>query len=552
MTEPELQAKLEELLSLPSENEVVEFKEAKTSYDIEKLGQYFSALSNEANLAGRPCAWLVFGVVDKTHEIIGSTFKQQGVELNKLKKVIADKTTNRIGFQGVYDLKVNSKRVVMFQIPSAPAGLPMAFDGHYYGRDHESIVALNSEKYERIRTQSSPDWSSEIVTDASIVDLDEEAVSKAKFEFLRRNPQKKDDLEDWSDHKFLDKAKLTRNGRITRTAILLLGKEESEHFLGSCDAKIRWVLKNSFGETEGSEIICLPMLLAIDKVYLKIRNIEYRYAKEGTLFPEKLLRYDPFNIREPLNNCIAHRDYALSGRINVVEFENEKLVFSNVGTFIPGSVERVVKRDTPEERYRNTFLVEAMRNLNMVETEGGGIKKVFKNQKERFFPLPEYEFTDGKVTVTIQGKVLDMEFARILAQNQALTLDDIMLLDKVQKRKAVTKSELQYLRLGGFIEGRNPNIFLSFHVVKPIPSDKLKVDYMNNKGLDDKYIRKMILDYLRQFPNSKKNTLETLLIPKMSSLLNEQKKKKKISNLLFALKMKGLITVNNSYEWSLG
>lgn len=552
MTEPELQAKLEELLSLPSENEVVEFKEAKTSYDIEKLGQYFSALSNEANLAGRPCAWLVFGVVDKTHEIIGSTFKQQGVELNKLKKVIADKTTNRIGFQGVYDLKVNSKRVVMFQIPSAPAGLPMAFDGHYYGRDHESIVALNSEKYERIRTQSSPDWSSEIVTDASIVDLDEEAVSKAKFEFLRRNPQKKDDLEDWSDHKFLDKAKLTRNGRITRTTILLLGKEESEHFLGSCDAKIRWVLKNSFGETEGSEIICLPMLLAIDKVYLKIRNIEYRYAKEGTLFPEKLLRYDPFNIREPLNNCIAHRDYALSGRINVVEFENEKLVFSNVGTFIPGSVERVVKRDTPEERYRNTFLVEAMRNLNMVETEGGGIKKVFKNQKERFFPLPEYEFTDGKVTVTIQGKVLDMEFARILAQNQALTLDDIMLLDKVQKRKAVTKSELQYLRLGGFIEGRNPNIFLSFHVVKPIPSDKLKVDYMNNKGLDDKYIRKMILDYLRQFPNSKKNTLETLLIPKMSSLLNEQKKKKKISNLLFALKMKGLITVNNSYEWSLG
>jgi ATP-dependent DNA helicase RecG len=310
-------------------------------------------------------------------------------------------------------------------------------------------------------------------------------------------------------------------------------------------------LKDIKGDTLSSEIYCPPFLLAIDKVYQKIRNIKYRYTKEGTLFPEEVLRYDPFNIREPLNNCIAHRDYTISGRINVVEVENDRLIFSNVGTFIPGSVEEVVQKDTPEERYRNTFLVEAMRNLNLVESEGGGIKKVFKNQTIRFFPLPDYEFGNGKVVVTIQGKVLDMEFARILAQNQSLRLEDIMLLDKVQKRKKLSKPELSYLRKEGFIEGQASNPYLSFHVVKPIQSDLLKVDYMNNKSLDDDYFRKIILEYLRKFPKSKRAALETLLIPKLSAILDQEKKKKKVDNLLYALKKKDLIKVNDNKEWEL-
>ena len=62
--------------------------------------------------------------------------------------------------------------------------------------------------------------------------------------------------------------------------------------------------------------------------------------------------------------------------INLIEAQ-DRLVFSNYGTFIPQSVEKVVLEDAPEETYRNRFLVQAMFNLNMVDTVGGGIKKIF-------------------------------------------------------------------------------------------------------------------------------------------------------------------------------
>ena len=67
MTVEELTNILDSLLILPAETEVVEFKRAERNFDDRDLGQYFSALSNEANLKGRPCAWLVFGVENHTH-----------------------------------------------------------------------------------------------------------------------------------------------------------------------------------------------------------------------------------------------------------------------------------------------------------------------------------------------------------------------------------------------------------------------------------------------------------------------------------------------------
>jgi ATP-dependent DNA helicase RecG len=58
----------------------------------------------------------------------------------------------------------------------------------------------------------------------------------------------------------------------------------------------------------------------------------------------------------------------------------DQLIFTNLGSFIPGSVERVVKEDAPEEHYRNRYLASAMFNLKMVDTAGGGIKKIFNYQ----------------------------------------------------------------------------------------------------------------------------------------------------------------------------
>ncbi|MDR1951345.1 MAG: transcriptional regulator, partial [Bacteroidales bacterium] len=223
---------------------------------------------------------------------------------------------------------------------------------------------------------SEEDWSEKIVKDATLDDLDPQAILKARENYKEKYPTLAEEVGKWDDITFLNKAKLTLNGKITNTAILLLGKDESEHFLVSADAKIRWILKNLDNRDKDYEIFCIPFILAIDKVLAKIRNLKYRYIPDGTLFPREVLRYDPFVIRESLNNAIAHQDYTEGGRINVVEFEDDHIIFTNLGSFIPGTVEKVIDKNAPEERYRNKFLSTAMLNLNLVDTIGSGIIKM--------------------------------------------------------------------------------------------------------------------------------------------------------------------------------
>ena len=132
MTKKELIDKLNELRSLSAENEVVEFKEAKNSYDFSKLGKYFSALCNEANLKNADCAWLVFGIKAKGHTIVGSKFRRNHADLDNLKGEIAGKTTNRVTFLEIYELQLPDGRAVMFQIRAAPNGITMAEMAKFY------------------------------------------------------------------------------------------------------------------------------------------------------------------------------------------------------------------------------------------------------------------------------------------------------------------------------------------------------------------------------------------------------------------------------------
>ncbi len=538
MTAKELEYILQQLRSLGAENEVAEFKEAKNSFDFSRLGKYFSALSNEANLKGKPCAWLVFGVENKHHSIVGSQYRPQRKDLDSLKSEIANKTTNRITFIEIHELALPAGRVVMFQIPAAPKGLPIAFDGHYYGRDGEALAPLNLEEIERIRAQATAeDWSAAIVPHASIADLDTEAIKAARAYFISKFPEKAEEAAQWDDVTLLNKAKVTIKGKITRAAIILLGKEESEHFLSPAEAKIRWLLKDAKGNDKDYLIVSCPLLLAIDQVYAKIRNLKYRYLKEGTLFPDEVTQYEPYTIREALNNCIAHQDYTKHGRINVVEMDDQ-LVFTNLGTFIPGNVERVVKEDAPEEHYRNRFLATAMFNLKMVDTVGGGIRKMFNFQRERFFPMPDYDLSGGKVKVTITGKILDMDYARLLARHKELTLEEIIMLDKVQKKLPLAKEEEKHLKAKKLIEGRKPNYFLAIDVAQKTGQ---KAAYTKNKAFDDAYYADLIEKAIREHGSVERGDVDELLWKKLPDVMNDYQKKNKINNLLSKMRKAGRI-----------
>ena len=227
------------------------------------------------------------------------------------------------------------------------------------------------------------------------------------------------------------------------------------------------------------------------------------------------------------------------------------MVFTNYGRFIPKSVEDVVLHDSPEEYYRNPFLVEAMRKLGMIETQGGGIRKVFNFQKQRFFPLPEYNLSENKVKVTITGKVINEEFAKILINNPEITLEDIILLDKVQKQVQLSLDELKYLRSKKFIEGRRNGIFLSHDLIKKTGNKELLAEYVRNKSFDNDYYKKLILEYIAKSEKVKRSEIDNLVIPKLSEVLSKKQKKDKIRNFLFALGKEGKIVSREYATWEI-
>lgn len=138
-------------------------------------------------------------------------------------------------------------------------------------------------------------------------------------------------LKKLSDIEVLNKAGITIKGKITRTALLLLGKSEAKYFFDGFIPRITWTLYNADNSVKAYEHFDIPMLMAVDKVYSRIRNVKYRYiAGQQTLFPDEVDQYEPELIKEIINNCIAHQDYRLRGKINVEEFE-DRLVFINEG-----------------------------------------------------------------------------------------------------------------------------------------------------------------------------------------------------------------------------
>jgi ATP-dependent DNA helicase RecG len=452
---------------------------------------------------------------------------------------MARETSPRATFIDVHTVVKDGKKTLLYEIPAAPKGQPISWKGHYYGRDGESLGALNQIEYETIRSQITQlDWSAKVIERASISDLSKEAIEFARIQYKEKNPKLKNEIDTWNDEVFLDKAKITIKGQITNTAILLLGDSESEHFINPATARITWILKDKDNIEKDYEHFYSPFLLSVGDVASKIRNLKYRYIKLGSLFPEEVDQYDPYIIREALHNCIAHQDYTLGGKIVVVENEDGFITFTNSGHFIPKSVEEVVTSESPEPKYRNTFLVGAMVNLNMIDTIGSGIKRMYIIQRKKFFPLPDYDISDNKVKVGIAGKVVDLNYARKVAEMPSLSLEHIMLLDKVAKQKGITDGEAQVLKSKKLIEGRKPNYHISSTVASVTGE---KADYMKQRGINDDYCQKMILDYLKKFKEGTKKDFNKLLLDKLPDVLDEKQKKNKVKNNLQALRRSGEI-----------
>ena len=537
MTELALFVVLERLIA-EWENEVVEFKNVGDSYSTSDIGKYFSALSNEANLRDQEQAWLVFGVDNRSRSVVGSAYRTDMDRLNGLKQQIASDTEPGVTFRDIHVLETEKGRVIMFEIPAAPLGIPIAWKGHYYARAGESLTSLGLDKQDDIRAQTrGMDWSAQIVAEATLAHLDQAALARARENFALKyaNRFREGEIMGWRDDVFLDRARLTIDGRPTRTTLLLLGKPEAAHFLSPHPAQMTWRLE---GIERAYQHFGPPFLLNTTALYQKIRNIQMRILPEDELLAVEVAKYDQKIVLEALHNCIAHQDYRRNGRILVTE-QPDLLIFENEGSFFEGQPADYLTGHKTPRRYRNPFLAQAMVELNMIDTMGYGIHEMFAGQARRFFPMPDYDLNDPQaVKMTLYGRVVDAAYSRALIQKADLSLEDVLALDRVQKRLPLDEKTVRHLKRSKLIEGRKPN----FHVSAAIANAaEAKAAYIKTRALSDSYYRTLITEYLEKFGKASRTDLDDLLRDKLSDALDEEQKLNKIANLITSMRRAGEI-----------
>ncbi len=534
------------------ETEVVEYKTARQNYDFEEIGKYFSALSNEANLRGTECGWLLFGI-SNNREVKGTAYRKEAempsVGLRRLKREIAKFTNEGMTFEEIYEFEVEGKRVVAFQIPPGTFATPTTWHGIPWSRENESLVEMPKFKLEAIYSQSRPDWSRQLAFEARFDDLDPEAVSFACSKYVEKYEESQPAVRDLGEQSILRKMGLIIHDHITNAALVLLGKPEASVFLGGIEPRITWTLCASDGATIAYEHFEPPFIMQVDRVLGKIRNEKYRFFdREDTLFPTEAYRYSPEVIRELLHNAIAHQDFRMSGKINVLEYE-DRIVFKNEGTFIPETIEAALESGYKPPYYRNPLLSSAMSRTGMMDRNAIGIRNVFDIQRSRLLPMPTYDLSKAaRVSVTLYGTVLNEDYSRLLAKSRSLDLVTVLLLDLVQKGLPITKEQSRLLHERRLVRGRYPKLTISAEVAAATGAHG---EYVRAKGLDNSVFKELILELLRVRPCSRAEIIAELDHALPADLTLKQKGDH-VSYLLQSLRKAGKITnagSTSAAEW---
>lgn len=498
MFELELQQYL--LHNYPQENahcEWKEYKNLKNSFCGDEKNDVISYVSAIANMEG---GHLVIGVHDKTLEIVGTdtyNYDRQKAIL-RLTERCANLSTEGLDIEEFIADDTNRK-VWVIHIPKHLPKRPVFAHNKAWQRIEDSLVEMTAERMSAILDEpifSDTDWSAQIVPDATIDDLDEVAIAKARKMFKKvHNRIPEAEVNAWSVETFLSKCGIMKNGGITRAAIILLGKYESAFKLRPAVAQVTWTRRDENKDVVDYEHFTVPFILTVDEILSRIENLTMREMPGGTLFPDTMKHYDDYTIREALHNCIAHQDYTMQQRINFVE-NPTYLFYSNAGNFIPGTLENALANEEPQAYFRNECLCRAMVDFNMIDTVSRGIKKMFNEQWRRHFPMPDYDIDaeNRKVSVRIYGNEINEQYTNLLKTNKSLTLWDCISLDSIQKGRSIHEEIAQNLLSRGLIEGETPNYTISLGIAK---ATRQLQDYTKQKGLDKEKIKQMVLQYLK-------------------------------------------------------
>ncbi|MGI4733607.1 MAG: ATP-binding protein [Janthinobacterium lividum] len=389
MTSYDLAELLRILLAMPGESELVEFKEANDGFDFDKLGKYFSALSNEANLKNVGEAWLIFGVNDKQH-VVGTAFRADPVKLQSLTKEIADQASNRLTFRGIHEVIQEGKRVILFEIPPVTPGQPTAWKGHLYGRDGESLGALNTDERHRIERQGpslAPFERRIAFVDASISHV----LSLLDWEGYYKlfNYPKPGNSQDVIARFALDKIIVRENGvfHITNLGAVLFARD-LRHFERLEYKRLRVIFYEGTGRTGAKQEHSghLGYALGFESALTWLNEKLPSHEEIGPARRIRVATYPPKAIRELLANALIHQDLDASGSAPMIEVFSNRIEVSNPGVPLINVLQFL--NHLPVSR--NEAIAATMHILDFCERRGSGIDRVVEECEKHFLPAPDF------------------------------------------------------------------------------------------------------------------------------------------------------------------
>ncbi len=508
------------------EKERLEFKEARQQFDLERLKKYCNAIANECG------GHLILGVDDNfPHKVVGTNAFQNP---DSLKKELLDSLKLRIEIE---ELIYIGKRVLIFEIPSRPIGMPLQYKGASYMRVGESLEPMTPEQLKRIFDEAQPDFSSEICDNANISDLDEVAIAELRSLWSKKSQNT--DILTIAVEQLLSDSEFLIDGKLNYAAIILLGKKESlGKLLPNSEIIFEYRSSEALIQTQQRHDYRIGFLAIHNKLWdqINLRN-DVEHIQEG-LFIRDIPNFNEEVIREALLNAVCHRDYNLQNSVFIRQYP-KLLEIESPGGFPPGiTPENIIYKQYP----RNRRIAEVFQKCGLVERSGQGADKMFRLSIEEAKPRPDYSKSDAfSVILRMRGEIQDIQFLKFFEKvysekKISWTTRDLILLDDIRAGK-ISLPEYQdclyRMMEQGIVEkfgrGRGVKYILSKRFYTFLGE---KGVYTRKKGLDKEEKKALILKHLENHNSGTMKEFEQIF-PSLSrhqifNLLRQLKQENKV------------------------
>jgi ATP-dependent DNA helicase RecG len=518
---------LEELLDA-QEGENLEFKKARTKFDLGNLTKYCAAMANEGG------GIVVLGVTDeRPRKIVGSqAFKQP----ERTRARLIQRLHLNIDFSVV---RHPEGRVLVFRIPTRPIGNPVKYKGIYWTRQGDSVVPMSEDRLRAIFDESGHDFSADICEPATMDDLDDKAIENFRERWIKKSGNQGLATRDYEQ--LLNDAEMLDDGRITYAALVLFGTEKAlGKYISQAEVIFEYRSSDASGPAQQREEFGQGFFSFYDKLWdlINLRN-DVQHFQSG-LFVLDVPTFSERVVREAVLNAVSHRDYRLGGSIFVRQYPRRLTIESPGGFPVGINEQNILDRQSP----RNRRIADILSKCGLVERSGQGMNLMFELSIQESKPTPDFTGTDQyQVSLNLDGEVQDPRFLEFLEKVGRETLDsfstaDFLLLDYVHRGKKVPdalQNRLQSLVDKGIIErygrGRGVKYILSRRYYKMVGE---KGAYTRKRGLDRETNKALLLKHIKENRESGSRLKELMqVLPALSrsqvqSLIRELKAEEEI------------------------